>query len=80
MKAWVAFASAIALLWLAALASGLLNNQARVICQDPSRGHLSADMDIQDVFETPAGWVLYFPHRADQERRVEFWVSCEVRP
>lgn len=62
-----------------AWAVGLLQKpQARVLCQDSRRGYLSADMDLEDVTQTPAGWVLYFPRRADSERRVEAWEACEV--
>jgi len=69
----------VALIVLSAWAAGLLRKpQARVLCQDSRRGYLSADMDLQDVTQTPAGWVLYFPHRADEERRVEAWEACEV--
>lgn len=53
--------------------------QVRVLCSDPVRGYLSADMNLGDAMQTPHGWVLYFPHRA-AERRVEFWETCEVRP
>lgn len=70
--------SVVALLVLSAWAAGLLRKpQARVLCQDTHRGYLSADMDLEDVTQTPAGWVLYF-HRADPERRVEAWEACEV--
>lgn len=69
----------VALLVLSAWAAGLLQKpQARVLCHDSRRGYLSADMDLEDVTQTPAGWVLYFPHRADPERRVEAWEACEV--
>lgn len=67
-----------ALLVLSAWAAGLLRKpQARVLCQDTHRGYLSADMDLEDVTRTPAGWVLYFPHR-EPARQVEVWQECEV--
>lgn len=69
----------IAALAAAALASGVLRApQARVVCLDSGDARLSADMDMTDVTQTPAGWVLHFPHRADPARRVEVWDMCEV--
>ena len=52
-------------------------DDARVICRDPGRGYLSADMPLTSVTQTPSGWVLYFPRRAP-ERQVEMWDACEV--
>lgn len=62
-----------------AWAKGLLDApQARVLCADPVRGLLSADMDMTDITQTPDGWVLHFPHRQDADRKVEVWRDCEV--
>lgn len=52
-------------------------DDARVLCRDPERGYLSADMDPNNVTRTPDGWVLYFPRRSP-ERQVEMWDACEV--
>lgn len=54
--------------------------QVRVLCTNEAGGNLSADMDAEDATQTPAGWVLHFPRRADQDRRVEVWETCEVHP
>jgi hypothetical protein len=69
-----AFACAAALWWLVVCGGA---PQARVLCTDPVRGRLSADMDMGNVTQTPEGWVLYFPRR-DPERQVEVWRECEV--
>lgn len=75
----VAAVAIVALIVGAAWAKGLLDApQARVLCADHVRGHLSADMDLTDVTQTPEGWVLHFPHRQDPARRVEIWQDCEV--
>mgnify|MGYP007071605527 CR=1 FL=1 len=69
----------VALIVGAAWAKGLLDApQARVLCVDPVRGNLSADMDLPNVTQTPEGWVLHFPHRQDADRKVEVWQDCEV--
>lgn len=75
----VAAAAIVAFIVGVAWAKGLLDApQARVLCADPVRGLLSADMDMINVTRTPEGWVLYFPHRLDAVRRVEVWQDCEV--
>ena len=52
---------------------------ARVLCRDPGRGSLSADMPLTSVTQTPAGWVLYFPRGGlSSGRNVEVWQECEV--
>lgn len=63
----------------AALAlGGGLRTDARVVCHDPERGHLSADMPMVNATRTPAGWVLYFPNDRIGPR-VQVWAECEVR-
>ena len=75
----LAAAAIVAFIVGVAWAKGLLDApQARVLCADPVRGHLSADMDLTDATQTPEGWVLHFPHRLDAGRRVEVWQDCEV--
>lgn len=46
--------------------------QVRVVCHDPDKGHLSADVDRDDAIETPCGWVL----RLGAAKRVEVWQGC----
>ncbi len=78
MKPTILATGIVGLIVMFAWAAGLLQApQARVLCQDQRRGYLSADMDLRDVTQTPAGWVLYFPRRAP-ERQVEMWDICEV--
>ena len=54
-------------------------DDARVLCRDPGRGYLSADMPLTSVTQTPGGWVLYFPRGGlSSGRNVEVWQECEV--
>lgn len=69
--------SLVDLVLLVALMLGAGRPDARVLCRDPWRGNLSADMPLTSVTQTPSGWVLYFPRRAP-ERQVEMWDACEV--
>ena len=53
--------------------------EARVLCRDPERGYLSADMPLTSVTQTPGGWVLYFPRGGlSSGRNIEVWQECEV--
>lgn len=72
----IAATGCVAALWLFVVFSG--RPQARVVCHDPERGHLSADMDPSNAVETPDGWVLYFPNDRIGPR-VQVWAECEVR-
>lgn len=54
-------------------------DDARVLCRDPGRSSLSADMPLTSVTQTPGGWVLYFPRGGlSSGRSVEVWQDCEV--
>ena len=68
------------LVLLVALALGAGRpDDARVLCRDPGRGNLSADMPLTSVTQTPGGWVLYFPRGGlSSGRNVEVWQECEV--